>query len=228
MGKLYRAGVVLGATADTDDADGTITPTPKIEPPMRDEIERELTSFLGNIEQTPPAFSAAKVAGRRAYALARKGKEVSLEPRKVWVHRIDIVSYAYPRLEIIVSCGKGTYIRSLARDLGRQLGCGGYIETLRRLEIGGFKAADAVSLDVDAPTAQARLLPPWRAIQDWPPSSVSMEAAARLRQGRRIKHVHGTYADIALMAVVDNAERMVAIVKPVDGELQPVKVFPES
>ncbi|MSQ95915.1 MAG: tRNA pseudouridine(55) synthase TruB [Gemmataceae bacterium] len=227
MPKVYRAGITLGATSDTDDADGAITPKPDAMIPDRDRIEQELAAFLGKIEQVPPAYSAAKVQGRRAYALARKGKEFDLQPRQVTIHRIDVLHYESPHLEILVRCGKGTYIRSLARDLGKQLQCGGYIASLRRHSVGWFTATDAVHIDSEATLAREHLLPPWRAIQDWPPTLVSDADAAKLRQGQSIAHVHAhdAYDEIGHVAVVDNAQQMVAVVKPVDGFLQPVKVL---
>ena len=109
----------------------------------------------------PPAYSAAKVAGRRAYDLARKGKDFDLQPRQVTVERIDVERFAYPHLDIVVRCGKGTYIRSLARDLGTRLGCGGYITSLRRLAIGSFTVADAITIYTDDAVARQRLLPAW-------------------------------------------------------------------
>jgi tRNA pseudouridine55 synthase len=224
-GKIYRAGILLGATSDSDDADGTITPTANAAVPERAKLERELSAFVGNIEQVPPAYSAAKVAGRRAYSLARKGKEVSLAPRIVRIDRIDILDYSYPRLEIVVGCGKGTYIRSLARDLGRALGCGGYIASLRRLAIGTFTEADAILIDADAAAARAHLLPTWRAVQDHPPIRLADEDLTKLRQGQRIAMPHSVDNDSREVAVADNLGRMVAVVEVVDQWAQPIKVL---
>ena len=144
MSKVYRAGVTFGASSNTDDAEGAVTPTPHVLVPARQDVERALASFVGAIQQVPPAYSAAMVSGRRAYDLARQGKEVSLTPRTVVVHAIDVLGYEYPHLEIEVRCGKGTYIRSLARDLGEELGCGGFIASLRRLAVGCFQAGEPV------------------------------------------------------------------------------------
>src|SRR5688572_24542649 len=107
MEKVYRAGVRLGARSDTDDADGTVTPAEVERPPDRAAVERVLTEFVGEIGQVPPAYSAAKVTGRRAYDLARRGEDVSLQARQVSVYQIDLLSYEYPRLELEVRCGKG-------------------------------------------------------------------------------------------------------------------------
>jgi tRNA pseudouridine55 synthase len=225
MGKTYRAGIVLGATSDTDDADGIITPHAVAVPPDRAKLEQELAAFVGKIEQVPPAYSAAKVTGRRAYALARAGKAFTLAPRLVAVHRIDISRYAYPHLEIVVRCGKGTYIRSLARDLGQRLDCGGYITMLRRLEVGSFTEGNAISLDASAVEAQERLLPPWRAVQDYPPLHLLDEDVAKLRRGQRISRPDGLADDNPILAVADSADRTVAIVESIDDCLQPIKVL---
>jgi tRNA pseudouridine55 synthase len=222
MPKLYRAGILLGATSDTDDADGTITPTPDAVPPPRETVERELAAFMGQIAQVPPAYSAAKVTGRRAYQLARQGQEVSLAARLVTIHRIDIVSYEYPRLEILVRCGKGTYIRSLARDLGKQLGCGGYIESLRRLAIGDFTDADALSLQATAGEARQCLLPCQYALKDLTPTTLSQVDADRLLHGGSVA-VSAPPADET--AVFDEAGRLIAIAKIIDGVLVPTKVL---
>ena len=224
MPKVYRAGITLGATSDTDDADGTITTHANVTAPTRETIEISLGAFLGVIEQIPPAYSAAKVAGRRAYALARKGYDVDLQPRKVRIDRIEILAYEYPRLELLVHCGKGTYIRSLARDLGLWLGCGGHIHALRRLAIGSFTEADALSLQVDAEMARSRLLPAWRAIQDSPPVRVTDADAARLRNGGAILAL--VAVGMEEFAVADSAGDLVAIVEAIDDRWQPRKVMP--
>ena len=136
MPKTYRARVRLGATSDTDDADGTIAEA--IDPPIPGEADLRavLASQVGVIEQVPPEFSAIKVAGERAYDLARAGREVVLKARPVTVHRVELLDYDWPRLELEVDCGAGTYIRSIARDVGQALGCGGLIEVLTRTKIG--------------------------------------------------------------------------------------------
>src|SRR5436305_291397 len=116
MGKTYLTQLLLGATSDTNDADGTLTPVAGVSAPDAATVAVAVAGFVGVIQQVPPAYSAAKVTGRRAYDLARGGEEVTLAPRPVRIDGIDILSYAFPRLELEVRCGKGTYIRSLARD----------------------------------------------------------------------------------------------------------------
>jgi tRNA pseudouridine55 synthase len=187
MRKTYRAGVLLGARSDTDDADGEITPREIARPPELGTVRAQLEGFVGEIEQVPPAYSAAKVTGRRAYDLARRGEGVALQPRRVRVYGIDVLAYAWPRLELEVRCGKGTYIRSLARDLGERLGCGGLIETLRRTRVGPFPVGDAVPLDAEPAVARQQLKPLAAAVAELPRVEVSEVDAARLRNGQQAR-----------------------------------------
>lgn len=183
MKKVYRTTIHLGAVSDSDDADGAITSRTVERIPERSEIEACLPHFLGEIEQVPPTYSAAKVTGRRAYALARSGQEVQLGTRRVRIETIDVLRFEYPLLELEIRCGKGTYIRSLARDLGERLGCGGYVEVLRRLSVGPFRAEEGVTLDVEAETAHSRLLPIGAAMSDFLRVEVTLEEETKLRHG---------------------------------------------
>jgi tRNA pseudouridine55 synthase len=226
MSKTYRAGIRLGARSDTDDADGRIEPVVDVVPPERPAVEAALCQFIGEIAQVPPAYSAAKVSGRRAYDVARRGREVALEARPVRIYAIDIIAYDYPRLDIEVRCGKGTYIRSLARDLGERLGCGGYIETLRRTRVGPFRVDDAISLDVDDNEARSKLLPLSAALSELPHVTVADDVAVRLRQGQGVPR--GELADAGEVAVFDTHGGLVAVAR-LDNQrrlLRPEKVFP--
>jgi tRNA pseudouridine55 synthase len=229
MAKTYRATLRFGARSDTDDADGTIEPVAGAVPPERTAVQEALRCLVGDIEQVPPAYSAAKVSGRRAHDLARSGRDVSLKARCVHVHSIDLLPYEYPRLEIEVRCGKGTYIRSLARDLGERLGCGGYVETLRRISVGPFRAEDAIALDTDAAVALARLLPVSAALSELPSVTLGPEAIARLRQGRAVACL-STPGEVCVdgsVAVLDGAGELVAVgVRDTEaGLLRPEKVL---
>jgi len=186
MGKTYRTTICLGTRSATDDAEGPLEQVADAPVPDRAAVDRVLPAFLGNVAQVPPAFSAAKVAGRRAYALARRGADVTLEPRLVHIERIDILAYAYPQLELEVHCGKGTYIRSLARDLGEHLGCGGYVTALRRLRVGPFDVAGALPLDANREAAWAHLLPLATALQELPALQLPPAQARLLCQGRAV------------------------------------------
>jgi tRNA pseudouridine55 synthase len=147
--KQYEATVKFGATTATDDPESPEEPFAKgeISPALREQIDAILPRFTGAIEQRPPVFSAVKVGGRRAYDLARKGHDVELAPRTVHVYGVELLSYDWPLATLRIDCGRGTYVRALARDLGAALGVGGYLTALRRTAIGPFSAADAVSLD---------------------------------------------------------------------------------
>ena len=159
MGKTYQTRLRLGATSDTDDADGTVTPVPGAVAPTEEQIRALLPAFVGRIEQVPPAFSALKVAGVRAYDLARNGKAVALAARPVDVYSVSLVGYGWPFLDLEIDCGKGTYIRSIGRDLGAKLGCGGLVETLRRTRVGPFTAEQGVGIDIPPEQGRARILP---------------------------------------------------------------------
>lgn len=146
--KTYEAEIFLGEERDTDDVEGiTISKAKGFLVPRRGEIEKTLDSFIGEQTQVPPAYSALKIKGKKAYELARKGKKVELKSRKVVVHSIELVHYKYPILEIVVGVSSGTYIRALARDIGKKLGCGAYLRNLRRTKIGKFDIKDAAKLD---------------------------------------------------------------------------------
>jgi tRNA pseudouridine55 synthase len=187
MGKTYLADLTFGARSATDDAEGPITPVVVRRPPDRDAVDTALRAFNGPIEQVPPAFSAAKVTGRRAYDLARRGAVVELAPRTVRIDGIDVVAFEYPGLRLEVRCGKGTYVRSLARDLGERLGCGAHLAGLRRTRVGPFTPDDAVPLDATADAARARLLPPAAAVAELPRLTLSDEGVTRLRHGQSVE-----------------------------------------
>jgi tRNA pseudouridine55 synthase len=145
--KAYEATVKLGGTTATDDLDSPETPTPNAPIPTRAQIESTLPRLTGVISQRPPNYSALKIGGRRAYDLARHGKAIELPPRDVRIDRIDLLDYSWPLLKLRIDCGRGTYIRSIARDLGQALNTGGYLTQLRRTRVGQFTIDDAVLLD---------------------------------------------------------------------------------
>lgn len=142
LDKTYEAELKLGFTSSTGDVDGELTKVSSRKP-SRAEIDAALDKFVGQINQTPHAFSAIKVAGQRAYKLARAGEKPVLEPRKVNIYSIENVEYDYPKLSFTTSVSSGTYIRSLAEDIGKELGTGAYLSTLRRTKVGGFNIAKA-------------------------------------------------------------------------------------
>ena len=227
MGKVYTSVFRLGATSDTDDAEGPLRETPGATDPGVGAVTAALSRFIGTHSQVPPAFSAAHVNGRRAHELARAGKEVVLTPRSVRIDGIDIRRYEYPELEVEVRCGKGTYIRSLARDLGTALGCGAYVQALRRESVGGFGADMAVSIDADAEGARAGLLPAALALGDLPRLVFGERRIARFTSGQMLEIPEDLAGKAGEVGVFDEAGELVGIgVLDLErGLLRPDKVF---
>jgi tRNA pseudouridine55 synthase len=229
MEKVYRAQLCLGVRSSTDDGEGRLTPQAVKKLPSVDEVTEALAGFVGEIEQIPPDHSAAKVTGRRAYKLARQGKELSLPPRSITIHAITLLDYDYPRLDLEVRCGKGTYIRSLARDLGDRLGCGAYLEGLRRTRVGHFLATEALSLEEGKDAALARLLPLVDAVRELPALALPDETLNVLRtgQGISVPEKWGAGEEIALLS---SSGSLVAVgqVDAERGLLVPRKVFPSD
>ncbi|HKA06849.1 MAG TPA: tRNA pseudouridine(55) synthase TruB [Gemmataceae bacterium] len=220
MPKMYRTRIRLGAKSDTDDAGGTITPNPTTAQLAETTIRAALDRFIGEVEQIPPAYSAARVEGQRAYDRARRGDEVTLAPRRVRIDRIDLLSYAWPDLVLEIHCGKGTYIRSIARDLGAALGVGGYVAELRRLSIGAFTLDQAVTLHADPETARQKLLPITMAVSGLRAVRVSPNDAQRLRNGLSI-----SAAGEGEVAVLDQNGQLLAMGRVENGLLRPEKVL---
>ena len=157
--KRYVAEVDLGHRSTTDDREGELTEISVLRAPSREEVEAACAGFVGTIDQAPPAHSAIWIDGERAYKLARAGEAPEMTARPVVIHEIGVLEYEFPRLVLDVRCGKGTYIRSLARDLGTALGTGGMLAGLRRTAVGGFRIEDAWQLDgVPEPLLQEHLL----------------------------------------------------------------------
>jgi tRNA pseudouridine55 synthase len=144
--KTYLATITLGATSDSYDSTGTITTNDKAKKIDLESIQKTLKGFIGPQDQLPPMFSAKKVAGQRLYTLARQGKEIERPLTPITIFDIKFLEYSYPTLKIEVTCSAGTYIRTLANDIGRQLGTGAYCQDLRRTKIGEYKVEDAQGL----------------------------------------------------------------------------------
>lgn len=145
--KEYLVTIKLGETSTTDDAEGERSAVQVDAPPTAEQAARVVKSFVGEIEQTPPQFSAVKVGGKRAYRLARRGEKIELQPRKVLIKNIKVISYEFPVLRLCVVTGKGVYIRSLARDIGEKLKTGGYVLELERTRVGEFTCEEALTLE---------------------------------------------------------------------------------
>jgi tRNA pseudouridine55 synthase len=192
--KEYEATVRLGRETDTLDATGRITAERPVPPFEVERLRAALATFEGEIEQVPPMFSALHVGGRRLHELARAGLEVARPPRRVRIDRIDMLEWSPPLLAIRVACGSGTYIRTLAADLGAVLGCGGSLETLRRTRLGPFSLKTAVSWALlrsgTAEALAAHVEPSDRAVLHLPAVRLDEAAAQRLRHGQRLPPEH--------------------------------------
>jgi tRNA pseudouridine55 synthase len=184
--KAYRFTVRWGAETATDDAEGTVLRTSDVRPDA-DAVHAALPAFTGDIMQVPPAYSAVHIGGRRAYEVARCGDEVVLEPRPLHVVQLALVDWLAPdRVVLEMTCGKGGYVRSVARDLGRALGCLGHIETLRRVRAGPFGEGDAVPLADAEAAPEAHLRPVEVALTGVTRIDVDAAAAEWLRHGRPV------------------------------------------
>jgi tRNA pseudouridine55 synthase len=227
MGKSYRSRFRLGARSDTDDADGTVTPVSVAVPPTQDQVRTALDSFVGQIGQVPPAYSALKLGGERAHDLARRGKGVPLAARTVRVDAVRLLTYKWPFADVEIDCGKGTYIRSIARDLGEKLGCGGLVETLRRTRVGPFTAEQGIGVDVPSEEARAELQPMAAATTGLHRWQLDADEAARFRQGQAIRRRNGVWWVISdTVAVLDGTGELVGIGNAEQvGWLKPVVVL---
>ncbi len=189
LSKEYEAQVTLGAVSSTYDAQGMIEDVkPKAGWPVPDDIaiRRAIESrFLGKIQQTPPAHSAIHINGKRAYELARQGKHVAMPSREVELSACDVVSYAFPIITLRVACSSGTYIRSLAHDLGDALGFGGYLSALRRTKVGEWDVKDACP---PSDAAWSRVIPLKNVMENFHGIEVTEKEAEDIRFGRSIKH----------------------------------------
>jgi len=229
MPKSYLGTFLLGRQSPTEDVEGHVTELEQAPVPSADQIAAGATALTGRIEQRPPAYSALKVEGKRAYTLARAGRRVELKPRSVEVYRLDVVAYDYPELRLRIECGSGTYVRSLGRDLAESLGTGAVMSTLVRTAIGPFALDDAV--DPRQLTREGwteHLQPPTRAVDRLPRLVLTGEEVARIQAGQAIAR-QAPASDSPEVAALDAAGRLVAILVPRGpGLLGPARNFPSN
>jgi len=230
--KAYRAALLLGATSDTYDREGEITPLPDARMPTRLEIDDALEAFRGEIEQVPPMHSAIKVEGKRLYELARQGLEVERARRRVSITRLDVEAYKPPMLHLFVECSKGTYIRSLAHDLGALLRTGAYLTALQRTRHGPFTIDGATTLEgLEAAFSenawQESLYPPEYILREWPTHTASEAEEKELAQGRPLQLPAPATSQQQMMAIkVEDGELLAIVYWDADrGVWQPKKVF---
>jgi tRNA pseudouridine55 synthase len=239
--KIYRFTATWGESRDSDDSEGKVTGTSDVRPD-RAAIEAVLPSFTGVLTQVPPAYSAIKIQGERAYDLAREGKEPDLQPRPVTVHEARLVEADTGQAVFEILCGKGTYVRSWVRDIARALGTLGYVSQLRRTRIGGFLEKDAVGLEtltplLHSPAAFAYLKPISTALDGIPALAVTGSDAARIRSGNPIliranlfARMKDGFADDGglqgqTVFLTEEAGAPVALAEVAEGELRPFRVF---
>jgi tRNA pseudouridine55 synthase len=188
--KEYEGEIRLGVETDTDDATGRVTFGGPAEGVARERLEEGLGRFRGTIQQTPPQFSAKKKGGIPSYRLARKGEHVDLAPVTVTIHALDLLAVDGDLVRVRVRCAKGTYMRSLARDLGRYLGCGAHLKSLRRTAIGALRVGDALSLDAVAdrrgPQLDELLWPVERVLADWREVPLDLQWRRQVRHGQDV------------------------------------------
>ena len=231
--KRYQATIRLGSATDTYDADGTFTsPTVSVDSITEGLFNEILEKFISTIEHVAPPYSAVKVKGRKAYERARQGEEVDLEPRTIQVYSLEVLEWAPPEVVIDVYCSSGTYVRSLAHDLGRELGCGAYLIGLRRTKSGRFTLRDAVPMRrlQEAFTAgdwYRYLIPAAEALADWPMVELDADQVELVRHGHRVPADPGS-KDWA--RGVSQQGDLVALLEidPETLEWQPKKVFFQS
>ncbi len=227
--KCYRFAVRLGAATRTDDAEGEVIATSEARP-SDDEIRAALPAFRGEIMQVPPQFSAVKVEGERAYALARAGEEMELAARELWVESLKMIARPdADTVELEMVCGKGGYVRSIARDLGASLGCYGHVSWLRREWSGPFEASDGVTIEkidelAKTEALDALLLPLEVGLAELPELKATAEGAARLRNGNP-GMVIASDVDWGDEAWASRQGRAVAVGVYKSGELHPSRVF---
>jgi tRNA pseudouridine55 synthase len=233
--KLYRFTVRWGEERDTDDTEGQVVRTSELRP-AADAIRALLPQFTGLIEQTPPRYSAIKVQGERAYDLARDGEVVQLAPRPVEIHQLALIDQPDSNHSLFeAECGKGTYVRALARDIGRILGCYGHISALRRTVVGPFDENDMIPLEqLEALCNRAAsgegsladaLLPVETALDDIPALAVTRADAARLHRGQAVLLRGRDAPSCSGTVYVTVAGRLLALAEIGNGELIPKRVF---
>lgn len=226
--KRYQAVVRLGASTDTYDSDGRILSTSPVDI-TEEQFASTLKQFIGEIEQVPPPYSAVKIKGRKAYEMAREGEEVDLEPRKIQVYNLDLLEWAPPEAVIDVYCSSGTYVRSLAHDLGEKLGCGAHLVGLRRTKSGRFTLREAVPLrklreTFENGTWYQLLIPAAEALSDWPVVELTHEQVEAVRHGHRVP---GDASQGNLARGISEAGELIALLEfdANTDEWQPKKVF---
>ncbi len=224
-GKAYQADIVFGIVTDTYDAEGSVIRTTDVTNLTLAQIERALPHFLGSHMQLPPPYSAIKIAGQPAYKRARAGEEVSLQPRLVEITTLTIISWNPPRLTLAIECSKGTYIRSLAYDLGEYLGCGAHLGALIRTRSGPFTLAESISLAQLSEAAQSGIVANYLypldiALQAYPALRLDAATAERALHGNMFKYEANEATHMLQLARVYDAQGHFIAIAEWDAENQ--------
>jgi tRNA pseudouridine55 synthase len=222
--KQYLATIRLGQETNTYDADGEVVAERPVNV-TRSQVAAALAHFYGAIDQVPPMFSAVKQAGQPLYKLARQGIDIPRAARQVTVYEIELLAWQPPDVEIHVTCSAGTYIRSIAHDLGRMLGCGGHIAALRRTAVGGFALNTAVPLDeLDSEGLLLALQPADAAVSHLPRLDLTAAEAAAAQQGQRVPR-RSSESDEGLVRAYKPDGRFLGLLRPEGTSWQPHKIF---
>lgn len=224
--KRYRAVIQLGAVTSTYDAEGEIIRHSDPSAVSREQVVACLSSFIGTIDQIPPMYSAVKRGGQKLYALARQGIKLELEARSVRIDGLELIDWSPPQFTLDVVCSAGTYIRSLAYDIGEALGVGAHLAALTRTASGAFHLADAVTLDsfLESSAWESHLIDPLRALSDWPTIPLQAADCLALQQGRPIAASEQT-VDAALSLGIAPDGYLIAVLRYAEGQWWPHKVF---
>jgi tRNA pseudouridine55 synthase len=228
--KEYAAMLRLGLTTDTGDLGGRVLTRSPVSALDRQQVEEACQPFVGRIRQVPPMYSAVHRGGRRLYELAREGLEVAREPRDVVIHAIEVQEVADERVRLRVVCGKGTYLRALAADLGAALGCGAAVEWLVRMRVGPFGLEGSVSWEAlsgePASALWARVQPPEAALAGWPAIRLDARAAERFEHGQPVEIAPPGTAPGALVRVHEGGGRLLGVGEvAAGGRTRPVRVL---
>ncbi|MEX0866385.1 MAG: tRNA pseudouridine(55) synthase TruB [Pirellulales bacterium] len=224
MPKQYVGTFLLGRQSDSYDVETPCRSLDDAPQPSLADLNAKLPAFLGVIEQTPPTYSAVKIAGRRAYDLARQGKTVEITPRPVTIHSLEITRYEYPELELSIRCGSGTYVRSLGHDLAVASGTDAVMAALTRTAIGAFTLKEALAPEqLTAENLAGQLLPAIRAVDHLPQVALSDTEVAEIRQGKRIDR--GPQPGDCEIAAVEATGELVALLESRGCWLAPKTVF---
>ncbi len=230
--KTYEFQITFGYETSTDDSAGEII-NQTSNRPTEEEIKNILPHFIGTILQVPPIYSALKINGERAYDLARSGQHLELSPRPIQIDSLELLNFTGDTADFRVSCGKGTYVRSLGRDIGRMLGCFGYITVLRRIKCGPFQIGDTTPLSIfETKLDTIKLLPMNTALNNFPTLTLSETEEKRLRQGQRIPvrqlSIQPATSDLQNVFCLKYQDKIIGLGKCLNNIIQPYRIFNDT